>query len=146
MRLLLRIPLRKQKQVLRYYKRLNELRVAPENRCTPYVSSDYSYPQSVELSIIDQDGLYSPYSGKWFSNRSQSDIEHIIARSEAHDSGLCAVSIGKPKDMKICTKSDNFTDLRKIPLTLDPYALYWQATRFLAGVQRSAFLFSTKVV
>ena len=76
---------------------LEDLPVAPENRCAPYVSSDYSYPQSVELSIIDRDGLYSPYSGEWFSDRSESDIEHIVARSEAHDSGLSAASMETPK-------------------------------------------------
>ena len=28
--------------------------------------------------------------GTWFASTSETDIEHIIARSEAHDSGLCA--------------------------------------------------------
>ncbi len=34
--------------------------------------------------------IYGPYTGTWFDSTSQTDIEHIIARSEAHDSGLCA--------------------------------------------------------
>ena len=34
--------------------------------------------------------VYGPYTGTWFESTSQTDIEHIIARSEAHDSGLCA--------------------------------------------------------
>ena len=34
--------------------------------------------------------VYGPYAGTWFESTSQTDIEHIIARSEAHDSGLCA--------------------------------------------------------
>ncbi len=34
--------------------------------------------------------VYGPYTGTWFDSTSQTDIEHIIARSEAHDSGLCA--------------------------------------------------------
>ena len=33
---------------------------------------------------------YGPCTGTWFESTSQTDIEHIIARSEAHDSGLCA--------------------------------------------------------
>ena len=35
--------------------------------------------------------IYGPYTGTWFDSTSQTDIEHIVARSEAHDSGLCAV-------------------------------------------------------
>ncbi len=31
-----------------------------------------------------------PYTGRWFANKRETDIEHIVARSEAHDSGLCA--------------------------------------------------------
>ena len=34
--------------------------------------------------------VYGPYTGTWFDSTSETDIEHIVARSEAHDSGLCA--------------------------------------------------------
>ncbi len=71
------------------------LSIQPENRCSPYNSKDYSYPQSVELEIIESIGkIYSPYTGRCFSSRYETDIEHIVARSEAHDSGLCAASLG----------------------------------------------------
>ena len=67
------------------------LRVAPENRCSPYDSSDYRYSPSIEDEIANRlGGLYYPYTGTWFNNLQQSDIEHMISRSEAHDSGLCA--------------------------------------------------------
>ena len=33
---------------------------------------------------------YSPYTGETFDWAEDVDIEHIVARSEAHDSGLCA--------------------------------------------------------
>ena len=36
------------------------------------------------------DIIYGPYTGRWFSSTRDTDIEHIVARSEAHDSGLCA--------------------------------------------------------
>ena len=67
--------------------------VAPEARCTPYNSSDYPYPQSVEAQIVADLGgtIYGPYSGTSFRSTRDTDIEHIVARSEAHDSGLCAV-------------------------------------------------------
>ena len=67
--------------------------VAPEFRCTPYNSKDYHYSQSVEQKIIQSIGkIYGPYTGSCFSNRRQTDIEHIVARSEAHDSGMCSAS------------------------------------------------------
>ena len=66
--------------------------VAPEDRCSPYEPDDYPYAQSVEQQIVaSMDGIiYSPYTGAWFESTSETDIEHIVARSEAHDSGLCA--------------------------------------------------------
>lgn len=73
------------------------VRIAPENRCSPYVQEHYSYSQSVEPQIVVEMGLggriYSPYTGQFFFSLSETDIEHIVARSEAHDSGLCAESI-----------------------------------------------------
>ncbi len=73
---------------------LQRLTVAPENRCSPYDSGDYSYPQSVEAQIVSRMGgrIYGPYSGTSFASTSETDIEHIVAKSEAHDSGLCAAS------------------------------------------------------
>ena len=69
------------------------IRVEPENRCSPYNADDYSYPQSVEPRIVAQQGgrIYGPYTGRYFASTGETDIEHIVARSEAHDSGLCAV-------------------------------------------------------
>ena len=65
--------------------------VAPERRCTPYDADDYRYPQSVEDRIVDElGGVYGPYTGRWFASKTETDIEHMVARSEAHDSGLCA--------------------------------------------------------
>ncbi len=67
------------------------LTVEPENRCSPYRSKDYPYPQSVEPKIISSIGkIYGPYTGRCFADRYQTDIEHIVAKAEAHDSGLCA--------------------------------------------------------
>ena len=69
------------------------LTVAPEYRCSDYDSDDYHYSPSVEPKIVDvQGGIYGPYTGIWFDSIKDTDIEHIVARSEAHDSGLCAAS------------------------------------------------------
>ena len=65
--------------------------IAPEDRCSPYDPDDYPYPPSVEPRIVDDlGGIYGPYTGRWFGTIRETDIEHIVARSEAHDSGLCA--------------------------------------------------------
>ena len=65
--------------------------VTPEDRCSPYDSDDYPYPPSVEPRIVENlGGIYGPYTGTWFESIRETDIEHIVARSEAHDSGLCA--------------------------------------------------------
>ena len=72
---------------------LTTLVVAPENRCSPYDSDSYPYSQSVEAQIVARMGgrIYGPYTGTTFSSTSETDIEHMVAKSEAHDSGLCSV-------------------------------------------------------
>lgn len=72
--------------------------VEPENRCSPYdKSKQYPYPQSVEDEIVAQMSgyVYGPYTGRYFSSDTQTDIEHIVAASEGHDSGLCSASAQK---------------------------------------------------
>ncbi len=71
---------------------LDGIRIVSENRCSHYDSDDYSYSQSVEPRIVAQQGnrIYGPYTGAFFASIRETDIEHIVARSEAHDSGLCA--------------------------------------------------------
>ena len=68
------------------------LTVAPEHRCAPYDKKrDYPYPRSVERDIVRELGaVYGPYTGTCFASERDTDIEHIVAASEAHDSGLCA--------------------------------------------------------
>ena len=69
------------------------LRVAPESRCSRYVASEYAYRPSIETQIVEQlGGIWSPYTGRSFASSRETDIEHIVARSEAHDSGLCAAT------------------------------------------------------
>ena len=66
--------------------------VAPEDRCAPYDRDEYRYSRSVGAEIVAAMGgrIYGPYTGRHFSSTSHTDIEHIVAVSEAHDSGLCA--------------------------------------------------------
>ena len=64
--------------------------VAAEHRCAPYRSDEYAYPQAIEDDIIQRlGGIFSPYTNEVFHSKGDTDIEHVVARSEAHDSGLC---------------------------------------------------------
>ena len=86
------------------------LTVAPEHRCSPYErKKDYLYPQSVEQDIVRALGaVYGPYTGTCFGSTRESDIEHIVATSEAHDSGFCAADRA--------TRKRFATDLRNLTL------------------------------
>ncbi|MDD9981601.1 MAG: excalibur calcium-binding domain-containing protein [Gammaproteobacteria bacterium] len=86
------------------------LTVAPEHRCAPYDKKrDYPYPQSVEQDIVRELGaVYGPYTGRCFASTTETDIEHIVAASEAHDSGLCAADPA--------TKARFARDLRNLTL------------------------------
>ena len=52
--------------------------------------------------------VYGPYTGTCFSSTSETDIEHIVAASEAHDSGLCAADAA--------TRAQFSRDLRNLTL------------------------------
>ena len=96
--------------------------VAPEERCTPYNADEYSYPQSVEPQIADRlGGVYSPYTCETFGELTETDIEHIVARSEAHDSGLC---LALPE-----RKREFARDIRNLTLSGIPKSLISHAPR-----------------
>ena len=73
---------------------MDRLTVASEVRCSDYDRDDYPQsgePQSVKPLIVQLlGGMWSPYDGQRFESMRESDIEHIVALSEAHDSGACA--------------------------------------------------------
>lgn len=74
------------------------LAVKPEYRCSEYDKKrDYHYSQGVEDIIVARMNgkVYGPYSGRYFKSDRETDIEHIVAASEGHDSGLCAASDAK---------------------------------------------------
>ena len=62
----------------------------------PLRRDDYPYSQAVEARIVAGMGgrVYGPYTGRHFASRRETDIEHMVATSEAHDSGLCAADAG----------------------------------------------------
>ena len=80
--------------------------LAPEERCAPYDANAYDYPQSVEPPIADSlGGVYSPYTCETFGALHETDIEHIVARSEEHDSGLCAASPERKREFARDTRN-----------------------------------------
>ena len=73
--------------------------VAPEHRCSDYERADYRYSQSLEARIVALLGaIFSPYTNRCFEDTKETDIEHIVARSEAHDSGLCAADVATRRE------------------------------------------------
>ena len=72
--------------------------VAPEERCSPYDRRDYAYnSRLLEAALMKElGGVYAPYTGSCFRNPGETDVEHIVALSEAHDSGMC----GRPQGDK----------------------------------------------
>ena len=84
--------------------------VADEDPCSPYDKArDYSYPQAIERDIVRRLGaVVGPYTGTCFGSTKETDIEHIVATREAHDSGLCA------RDR--ATRARFATDLRNLTL------------------------------
>lgn len=76
---------------------LEELRVkdelsADDPSCERYVRQDYDSNREGNLEaeiIAELGGIYSPYTDEWFVKATETDIEHIVAASEAHRSGMC---------------------------------------------------------
>ncbi len=68
------------------------LEVEPESRCSAYDRErDYRYSQSVEPAIAKRmGGIRCRYIGQRYQSLRDTQIEHIVALSEAHDSGSCA--------------------------------------------------------
>lgn len=95
---------------------LADLPVEPENRCSPYDrKADYHYSAGVEWRIAESAGYRADRAG-WLDRPFPSpytahvivrslrdtDIEHVVAAAEAHDSGLCA----QPRERRRAFASD----------------------------------------
>ena len=118
------------------------LTIAPEHRCAPYDKArDYPYSQSVEQDIVRELGaVYGPYTGRCFASIRQTDIEHIVAASEAHDSGLCAADPA--------TKARFARDLRNLTLASPQVNRYQKSGKDAAEwvPARNACWFAARVV
>ncbi|MDE0032364.1 MAG: DUF1524 domain-containing protein [Deltaproteobacteria bacterium] len=66
--------------------------LAPSDSCSDYSKHETDYDCDELLKDIRRTTggkLYSPYTGRTFSEERDVHIEHIVARKEAHYSGLC---------------------------------------------------------
>lgn len=67
------------------------LRVEPEDTCAEYNISEYPYGTTLDqIKSKTLGGIFGAYENECFDLFTQVDIDHIVARKEAHDSGLCA--------------------------------------------------------
>ena len=95
------------------------LQVRPESRCSDYNRDrDYPYAQSVEPAIAARmGGIRCRYTGRVYDSLLQTHIEHMVALSEAHDSGLCAADAATKRrfanDLLNLTLSDPRVNSRK---------------------------------
>ena len=86
------------------------LSVEPENTCSEYNIADYPYGTTLDLiKARELGGIYSAYEDHCFDAYADVDIDHLVARKEAHDSGLCAADAQ--------TKLNFSNDLENIALT-----------------------------
>ena len=75
------------------------LQIAPEERCSEYDRGDYPIPPALEDEIVAvMEQIYEPYTGRCFEDTTDTTVEHIVAVSEAHDSGLCSADAETKKE------------------------------------------------
>ena len=87
----------------------NEITVADEDRCARYDRKAYKYnSRKLEDELIaDRDELIvSFYTGETFDTHRETDLDHIIALAQAHDSGACAWDSERKSDF--ASDPDNF--------------------------------------
>ena len=66
--------------------------VAPELRCSDYEPEQYRHPPGLEDAVFAAlgDKLYEAYTGVYYDHVRDIQVDHIVAKREAHDSGGCA--------------------------------------------------------
>ena len=95
------------------------LEVEPESRCSPYDRTrDYRHSRYLEPAIaVRMGGIRCRYTGRLYRSLRQTHIEHVVALSEAHDSGLCAADAATKRrfanDLLNLTLSDPGVNSRK---------------------------------
>ena len=72
--------------------------VEPEVECPGYDAKDWPYPADLDVRYADRiGGYFAPYTGRVFDRADQVDIEHVVARHEAAQSGACGWPLAQRK-------------------------------------------------
>ncbi|WP_420616084.1 Ig-like domain-containing protein [Candidatus Palauibacter sp.] len=71
--------------------------VAPESRCSEYDVDHYRHLDSLEEVVATAlgDKLYEAYTGVYHDDARDVQVDHIVAKREAHDSGACAWTLSE---------------------------------------------------
>ncbi|MXW07073.1 MAG: HNH endonuclease [Gammaproteobacteria bacterium] len=85
------------------------VRIAAENDCSDYRSIDFNHVPKLDVFKAEElDGIYAAYEDSCYNEYSDVDIEHLVAKREAHDSGMC--------DADIQTRINFANDLENVAL------------------------------
>ncbi len=79
---------------------LGKLTVADETVCLKSAISQGWEDKEPAIEFL-HGGLYSPYDGMCFPNFNYVDIEHIVAREEADESGMCSRTLEERKEFAL---------------------------------------------
>ncbi|MXX68733.1 MAG: hypothetical protein F4Y74_07220 [Gemmatimonadales bacterium] len=65
--------------------------VEPEDRCSTYDPEDYRHPDALAVEIVAamDDRIYAPYTGIYYGGLLDVSVDHIVSKTEVHDSGGC---------------------------------------------------------
>lgn len=67
------------------------LRVEPEDTCTEYNVAEFPYGSTLDvIKAQELGGIFGAFENECFDTYEDVDVDHLVARKEAHDSGLCA--------------------------------------------------------
>ena len=70
------------------------VKIAPENECSDYRSIDYNHLPKLDVFKSEElGGIYAAYEDSCYDEYTDVHIEHLVAKREAHDSGMCEADI-----------------------------------------------------
>ncbi|MCY3542140.1 MAG: DUF1524 domain-containing protein [Gammaproteobacteria bacterium] len=70
------------------------VRIAAENDCSDYRSIDFNHVPKLDVFKAEElDGIFAAYEDSCYNEYTDVDIEHLVAKREAHDSGMCNADI-----------------------------------------------------
>ena len=85
------------------------VRITAENDCSDYRSIDFNHVPKLDVFKAEElDGIFAAYEDSCYDEYTVVDIERLVAKREAHNSGMC--------DADIQTKINFANDLENVAL------------------------------